>query len=99
MTTIVDARATGSRLDLWLHSGVAAVAAGSLQRLALDLFSAETARELLRLLPDAKSPPATLAGPAAPEPVAAVSPLLWAVVFGLVTVAGLVLLMLLRRQS
>ena len=99
LTTIVHARATGSRLDLWLHSGVAAVAAGSLQRLALDLFSAETARELLRSLPDAKPWPATPAGPAAPAPVAAVSPLLWAVVFGLATVAGLVLLVLLRRQS
>lgn len=98
LTAIVHARVTGSRLDLGLRSDTAAGAGQSPQRLALDLFSEETARELLRLLPDVKPWPAATAVPASPAPVAAVSPLLWAAVFGVVTVAGLVLLVLLRRQ-
>lgn len=99
LTAIVHARVTGSRLDLWLRRETAVDAGKSPQRLALDLFSEETARELLRLLPDVQPWPGAMAVPVATAPVAAVGPLLWSAVFGLVTVAGLVLLVLLRRQS
>ncbi len=98
LTAIVHARVTGSRLELALRSDPATAAGKPPQRLVLDLFSEEAARELLRLLPDLKPWPAATAMPASRAPIAAVSPLLWAAVFGVVAVAGLVLLVLLRRQ-
>ena len=93
---IAYARSTGSRLDLWLRAGDAGVPP---QRLALDLFSDEAARELLQWLPDAQPWPhgeATSAPP--PRSNASVSPLLWAAVIGIALVAGFVLWVALRRS-
>lgn len=93
-------RHAGSRVDLWLRAG-AGPAAG-LQRLALDLFSEDAVRELLQGLPDALPwPEEVLASlPLAPGKAgnASLSPLLWAAVSGIVLVAGLVLLVVLRRR-
>jgi hypothetical protein len=96
---IAYGRAVGSRVDLWLR----AADGSALQRLALDLFSDDSARDLLFWLPDAQPGPAA-AGAAAPAPApagsgnASVSPLLWAAVVGIALVAGLVLWVVLRRR-
>lgn len=94
---IAYARSGGSRLDLWLREGGAAPA--PLQRLALDLFSAEAVQELLVWLPDAQPWPhgEAMAEPLGPRPNASVSPLLWAAVIGMALVAGFVLWVALRR--
>jgi hypothetical protein len=47
---IAYARRTGSRIDFWLRDGEG-VGDAALQRIALDVFSDETARELLAALP------------------------------------------------
>lgn len=95
---IVHFRLTGSKVDLWLRSGEDGAASAALQRIALDLFGDASARELLRWMPQTRPWPeaAPLRAPSAP--VVAVSPLLWVAVFGIVMVAGLVLLVLLRRR-
>ena len=100
LADLVYFRTTGSRLDLWLRSGEGRRNAGTLQRIALDLFSAEAVQELLHWLPDSRPwpDPATAQRAAKAAPTAAVSPLLWVAVFGVVMVAGLVLLVLLRRR-
>jgi hypothetical protein len=100
LRNIAHVRVTGSRVDLWLCSTETNAASTVLQRIGLELFSAETALELLRWLPDAQVWPETApaAAPAARAPVAAVSPLLWAAVLGIVLVAAIVLLVLLRRS-
>lgn len=98
---IAYARAVGSRVDLWLRAGDAPAASAGLQRLALDLFSEDSVRELLQWLPDAQPWPDT----GRPAPVegaastnASVSPLLWAAVIGIALVAGFVLWVALRRR-
>jgi hypothetical protein len=92
---IAHARGTGSRVDLWLRGDEPSA---PLQRLALDVFSEESARELLQQLPDAR--PWTGASPTAPavHANASVSPLLWAAVAGIALVAGFVLWVALRRS-
>jgi hypothetical protein len=96
MKDIAYARTAGSRVDLWLRAGDGAV---PLQRLALDLFSDDAARELLHWLPDAQPWPH---GEAMTAPVsssnASISPLLWAAVVGIALVAGFVLWVVLRRK-
>lgn len=94
---IVHVRAEGSRLELWLRGGEQH-AAGPGQRLALELFSDETVRELLQWLPDATPLPreAPVAAGTPKEKNASLSPLLWAAVLGIALVAGL-LLVALRR--
>ena len=99
---IAYVRRTGSRVDLWLRAGDAPAASTALQRLALELFSDDSVRELLRWLPDAQPRPEAAIAPAplAPAAVAnaSVSPLLWASVIGIAMVAGFVLLVVLRRR-
>ena len=98
---IAHARGAGARVDLWLRAGVAPAGSDGLQRLALDLFSEDSVRELLQWLPDAKPwPDATglsQAGGAA-RSNASVSPLLWVAVIGITLVAGFVLWVALRRS-
>ena len=98
---IAYARGSGARVDLWLRAGDASAGAEGLQRLALDLFSEDSVRELLQWLPDAQPWP----DPPKPPPVAAatvsnasVSPLLWACVIGIALVAGFGLWVALRRS-
>jgi hypothetical protein len=95
---IVHARTAGSRVDLWLRSGDAPAAANKLQRFALDLFSDESAGELLQWLPDAKPWPQAAPTPSAAKDNASVSPLLWAAVVGIALVAAIVLLVVLRPR-
>jgi hypothetical protein len=54
----VHARATGSKVDIWLRDGASASA--GLQCLALELFSPEAANELVKGLPSATAPPPAL---------------------------------------
>jgi hypothetical protein len=94
---IAYGRAVGPRVDLWLRAGEGA----PLQRLALDLFSDDSARDLLFWLPDVLPWP-DAAGVAVPAPAAAgnasVSPLLLAAVIGIALVAGFMLWVVLRRR-
>ena len=96
---IVHVRAEGSRLELWLRDSEQRHAGGPGQRLALELFSDETVRELLQWLPDATPLPreAPVATGTPKEMNASLSPLLWAAVLGIALVAGLLLLVALRR--
>lgn len=93
-------RHTGSRVDLWLRADAAA--GGGLQRLALDLFSEDAVRDLLQGLPEALPWPEEVlaSSPLAPAQArnVSLSPLLWAAVIGIAMVAGLVLLVVLRRR-
>ena len=100
LADLVYFRTAGSRLDLWLRSSEGRRNAGALQRIALDLFGAEAVQELLQWLPDTKPWPdsSTAQRGAKAAPAAAVRPLLWVAVFGIVLVAVLVLLVLLRRR-
>lgn len=94
---IAYGRAVGSRVDLWLRAGEGA----ALQRLALDLFSDDSANDLLFWLPDVQPwHNAAGAAPAAPAGSgnASVSPLLWAAVIGIALVAGFMLWVVLRRR-
>jgi hypothetical protein len=97
---IVHVRADGSQLALWLRAGEQQDATGPGQRLVLDLFSDESVQELLQWLPDATPPPpeAPLATATSNGPNASLSPMLWAAVLGIVLVAGLLLLVALRRR-
>jgi hypothetical protein len=88
---IVHSRLAGSRVDLWLRNGDAA--RPSLQRVGLDLFSHETARELVQALPDTQPWPEP-----APAPAPAASPMLWVAAIGVTMVVGLVMLVVLRRH-
>lgn len=97
LASIVHCRANGSRLELWLRSPDAKPGSTRLQRIALDLFSVESVRELLRWLPDVKPWPQGTAPAPAAAPGAA-RPLLWVAAAGVVMVAVLVLLVLLRRR-
>lgn len=94
---IAYGRAVGSRVDLWLRAGEGA----ALQRLALDLFSDDSANDLLFWLPDVQpwhnAPGAAPAAPAS-SGNASVSPLLWAAVIGIALVAGVMLWVMLRRR-
>lgn len=96
---VAHVRAEGPRVDLWLGGAGAPSASPSLQRLSLDLHSESAASELLKWLPDAKPWPEAAAAPVARGASnAAVSPLLWASVVGIVLVAAFLLLVLLRPR-
>lgn len=85
-------RCNASRLDLWLRAD-----GTKLQRFALDLFSPEAVTELMYWMPDVKPWP-DKGGAANERSSMAPSPLLWVALMGVVMVAGLVLLVLLRRR-
>ena len=93
---IAFVRSAASRVDLWLRGDGPAE---PLQRLALDLFSDEAARELLQWLPEAQPWPH---GDATVAPVArsnaSVSPLRWAAVIGIALAVALVLWLALRHR-
>jgi hypothetical protein len=97
---IAYARTAGSRVDLWLRVGDGPAAFAGLQRLALDLFSGDSARQLLQWLPEVQPWPDTGAPlPALAAPGnASVSPLLWSSVIGIALVAGFMLWVALRRS-
>ena len=96
---IAYARSAGSRVDLWLRAGDGPAASVLLQRLALDLFSDETAGELVHWLPDAQPWPH---GDATAMPVArtnaSIGPWLWASVIGAALIAVCVLWVVLSQR-
>jgi hypothetical protein len=98
LTLLAMGQAQGSRVDLWLRSAtdVVVTAESPLQRLSLDLFSPETARELLAALPP-------MATPNAAQSQAANIPathafLTWGALVAVVVVIGGVLVALLTRR-
>lgn len=94
---IVHARQVGSRVDLWLDGGTAGNKPGAtkLQHLALDLFTAGSAAELVQLMPAACAPPLTMPGPLLDVTPAAPHGRYYLVWIGGIGVAVVVLLMLL----
>ncbi len=98
---IVHARVKGSQVELWLRNA----GRPRLQRIALELFTAESACELVDWLPDAtpfpEATPAVAAGAAVALPIGRGSPAfggLWVAVVGVsVVVALMVTVLVLRR--
>lgn len=91
LTAFVHARLVGTRVDLWLRSE-SARPGDALQRMSLELFSAESAAELVDWLPGATPPPPALAGSGAATAASGYLP--WLVVIGVVAVLVLVALVL-----
>ncbi|RYG13912.1 MAG: hypothetical protein EON92_03990 [Burkholderiales bacterium] len=95
---IMRAQVQGSRLDLWLRSSTDVVVTkdAPLQRLSLDVFSKESARELLASLPSVPGPE-----PAQSQAVnipASNAMMAWGAMIAVVAVIGFVVLMLLFRR-
>ncbi len=96
---IMRAQAQGSRVDLWLRSSTDVVVTrdAPLQRLSLDMFSPDSARELLASLPSVPLPdPAQ--SQAANIPVSG-AVLTWGAMAAAVGVIGGVVLMLMVRRT
>jgi hypothetical protein len=95
---ITYAQAQGSRVDLWLRSGAEVVVTSDLplQRLSLDLFSKESARELLAALPSVPGPDLTQSQ--AVNMPASRAFLAWGALIAAVAVICVVLLMLMLRR-
>ena len=96
---IAFVRNAGSRVDLWLAAGEGSAPSVSLQRLALDLFSDESAADLVHWLPDAQPWPygdATAMPQAGSK--ASLSPWLWAAAIGVALVAVLLAWIVLRQR-
>jgi hypothetical protein len=95
---ITRAQAQGSRVDLWLRSGSEVVVTKDLrlQRLSLDLFSKESAREFLAALPQVPGP--DLAQSQAVNMPASRAFLAWGAGIAAVGVIVVVLLMLMLRR-
>jgi hypothetical protein len=95
---IVHTRVRGSRVDLWLRAGRA-----EMQRMALELFTNDTAADLVRWLPQATPWPEPVAelvpAHAAHAPVAApAAQVLWVSLASVVLVVGVVLTVLMIRR-
>ena len=95
---IAFVRSAGSRVDLWLVAGEGSAPSVPLQRLALDLFSEESAADLVHWLPDARPWPH---GDATSFPKArskaSLSPWLWPAAVGVALVAVLLVWIVLRQ--
>jgi len=96
---IMQGQAQGSRVDLWLRSSTDVVVTrdSPLQRLSLDLFSPELARELLASMPRVPAPDA--AQSQAVNIPASRAMLTWGAMIGAVAVIGAVALTLLFRRA
>ena len=97
---VAHARVKGSQVELWLRTPE-----GRLQRIALELFTPETAAELVDWLPAATAfpQPQAAAAPtgtsiAVPSPQAAPSNALWAAALGVVLVVALMVTVLVLRR-
>lgn len=96
---VVHARVQGSQVDLWLRSAGAPVS-HPLQRVGLELFSHETAGELVEWLADATpwpDAPASVVSSGKALPVMPSHHLMWVSVASITAVIGLVLAVLLYR--
>ncbi len=96
---ITQGQTQGSRVDLWLRSSTDVVVTrdAPLQRLSLDLFSPDSARELLASLPSVSAPDA--AQSQAVNIPASKALLTWGAMIGVVAVIGAVVLMLMFRRA
>jgi len=91
---IAHTRLRGSRVDLWLRAGQA-----QMQRLALELFTHDTAAELVRWLPQATPWPEPVAElPPERQRVLPTSQVLWVSLASVVLVVGVVLTVLMVRR-
>ena len=97
---VIHARVNGSQVELWFRTPE-----GRLQRIALELFTPETAAELVDWLPAATAfpQPQAAAAPtgtsqAVPKPQAAPSNALWAAALGVVLVVALMVTVLVLRR-
>lgn len=94
---VVHARINGSQAELWLRCD----AAKKLQRVALELFTPESAVELVQWLPAATAfPQSAPSRPAAAAPAARVAPAhsLFVALIAVALVIGLMLMVLLYRR-
>lgn len=93
----VHARATGSKVDIWLRDG--ASARGGLQYLALELFSPEAAHELVKGLPSATPPPPSLTMSIAGDRAGHGSFLTWVALIGVLVVLALIGILLAGHRA
>ena len=95
---IMQAQAQGSRVDLWLRNSTAVVVTQDtpLQRISLDLFSPESARELLASLPSVPPPDATQSQAVNMPATNAV--MTWGALIAVLMVIGIVVMMLMFRR-
>ncbi|CAN5583228.1 hypothetical protein BH11PSE7_BH11PSE7_14620 [soil metagenome] len=95
---IMHAQAQGSRVDLWLRNSTAVVVTQDtpLQRISLDLFSPESARELLASLPSVPAPDATQSQ--AVNMPASNAIMTWGALIAVLIVIGVVVLTLMFRR-
>lgn len=91
----VHARAVGSHVEVWL--GARDLADGPMQSIRLDLFSPEAANELVRHLPGATLPPASLTVDV--QDGAHRSYLAWVAVSGVLVVLTLIGVLLVRHRA
>lgn len=91
---IAHARVTGSLVELWLRTGKA----GALKRLGFELFTPESAGELVDWLPSAAPWPQHTALAAASAP-SKVPHALWIAIIGVAVVAALMLMVLGFRRG
>jgi hypothetical protein len=90
---VVHARVKGSQVELWLRNAQQT----RLQRVALELFTPETAVEFVDWLPAATPvPDEAAAASRSPAPNAGPSRALWSAVAGLILLAALIGIVLLR---
>ncbi|MGE0499124.1 MAG: hypothetical protein AB7I35_03400 [Ramlibacter sp.] len=97
LSAFAHARTVGSRVDLWLR-GPAQAAGAPLQRLSLELFSPESAGELVEWLPAATPPTPELALMQGGGGVSS-SYLVWIALIGVIAVLTLVVLVLVFRRA
>ena len=95
---IMQAQARGSRVDLWLRNSTAVVVTPDtpLQRISLDLFSPESARELLASLPSVPAPDATQSQAVNMPATNAI--MTWGAMIAVLMVIGIVVLTLMFRR-
>jgi hypothetical protein len=95
---VVHARVLGSQVDLWLRTDNG----GPLQCVSLELFTHDTAGELVEWLPDATPWPEhgddTADMPVAPLPVDVHARALWVSVGSVALVVGVMLMVLMHRR-
>lgn len=94
LSDMVHARVTGSQVELWLRVGPGK----PLQRVALELFTPETAGELVEWLPNATPYPDLVLDAEPPDKPAAGFRLMLLSVLSLVVVVGVVLAVLMGRR-
>ena len=93
LSEVAHARVSGSQVDLWLRTGQGQ----PLQRVALELFTPETAGELVEWLPAATPYPDVVIDVPADAPARGFKMLLIAV-FGLVAVVAVILAVVMGRR-